>query len=679
MMKPTIHFLIAGLFVCAQLIAKAADISELSLEELLQVQVTSVSRKAQNLQDVAGAVYVITHDDIERSGATSIPEALRMAPGVNVAHLSNNRWAVSVRGFNRRFSNKLLVLIDGRAIYSPLFSGVIWEAEDTLLEDVERIEVIRGPGAAIWGSNAVNGVINIITRNTHDTQGNQLIAGAGTEERGFASFRHGGKSEDGYYRIWGQAYSKDDSVDLAGQQSNDAARSGRIGFRGDWTLNNGNHLMMSGDAYNNPSGDRWNTPDVTSPTGIRVEDIRQTNNGANFLVRNQWLHADGSDSELSAYVNYSITGLENTIREQRTTVDLDYHTRDHIGGRHDVVWGAGYRISHDNTSTQGIFDMQPVSDSFRLASAFVQDEITLPIETVHLILGARLEHNNYTGFEFQPNVRATWTPNPNQVVWGAISRAVRTPSRSERDGALDLRVTPPNMFVHLPMLLRNEKNNDRTLSSETDIAYELGYRHQLSTILSVDIAAFFNNYDKLRSAELGIPALRFVPPSPFPSYIVQPVLSDNSVKAQSYGLELAVDYHPLSWWRLQPSYSYLHMHSSAKTNDPVDELNALLFVGRAPKHQFSLLSSMTLPHQQQLDLWLKHISALEFTDQSGTRIPSYTEVDLRYAWKPVPSLELSLVGQNLFDRRHPEFTPDLLPSQTTQVERGMYVKINWQF
>jgi iron complex outermembrane receptor protein len=252
---------------------------DISLEDLLRVEVTSASRKSERLHDVAAAVFVISRDDIERSGATSIPEALRMAPGVDVARLANNRWAVSIRGFNNRFGNKLLVLMDGRSIYSPIFSGVFWENEDTLLEDIDRIEVIRGPGAAMWGANAVNGVINIITRRPRDTQGNLLVAGAGSEERAFASFRHGGQAGDGHYRVWGKAFDRDESVTGDGRSGNDYWRSGRVGFRGDWSVASGQRLMLSGQAYSNDTGDRWQLPDLTSAQGVRLTDTKQNRQG----------------------------------------------------------------------------------------------------------------------------------------------------------------------------------------------------------------------------------------------------------------------------------------------------------------------------------------------------------------------------------------------------------------
>jgi len=642
---------------------------ELGLEALLKVKVTTASRKTQSLQDVAAAAFVITHDDIERSGATSIPEVLRMAPGVNVARIASNRWAVSARGFNGRFSNKLLVLMDGRAIYSPLFSGVIWEAEDTLLEDVDRIEVIRGSGAAMWGANAVNGVINIITRKARDTQGSMLVAGVGTEDHAFGAFRHGGKAGDGYYRVWGKALSRDESTDLAGKNSNDNSNTGRIGFRGDWPLNDGNSLMVSGAAYNSPSGDRLDVPDVASAQGFTPRNINQTNKGGHVLARHEWLLDDGDEASLQGYVDHSELSLQNTIHEQRTTVDLDFQHRFSPAPKHDLIWGSGYRLSHDNIDALGMMSILPKHSDFKIANVFVQDEISLLPDTLRLTLGVRLEHNSYTGLEAQPNTRIIWTPNPNQTLWGSVSRAVRTPSRTELNSQLDLFVLPDPLGLGVPARVRYMPSADQTLLAEKVTAFEVGYRHQWTPQLSLDAALFYNNSNDLRSANLGIPQL----PSLSVPYILQPVIPNNSLSARSHGLELVLDYQPLTWWRIQPTYSYLNVSSNAPSGDQIDQHNAANNADNAPKHQFSLRSSMTLAEHRQLDIWLRHMSAL------GNRVDGYSALDVRYAWQPMRNLELSMVGQNLLDHRHQEFVPDLLPSQSLQVERSLYFKAKWDF
>lgn len=656
--------------------AHPSEPSDISLEDLLQVEVTSASRKAQRLNDVAAAVFVITREDIERSGATSIPEALRMAPGVDVARLANNRWAVSVRGFNNRFANKLLVLMDGRSVYSPLFSGVLWENEDTLLEDIDRIEVIRGPGAAMWGANAVNGVINIITRRARDTQGNLLVATTGSEERGSIAFRHGGQAGDGHFRVWGKAFTRDEAVTRNGDSGNDYWHAGRVGFRGDWAIGAGDRLMVSGEAYSGPSGDRWQNPDLTSPQGFRLLDVRQGGKGAHLLGRNEWLLANGSEATLQAYIDHTDLDLTGGFREQRTTFDLDFQHRLLVGQTHDIIWGLGYRHSQDRIDSGGIISVLPDARSVTLTSAFVHDDITLLPDTLRLMLGVRLENNSYTGFEPLPNARLMWTPSEHQSLWASVSRAVRTPSRAELDAQVDLRVTPgnsPGNPTPFPILIRNVPGAHQ-LSVEKVLAYELGYRQQFGTGLSADISAFYNEYDDLRAATLANQHFVFA----LPPYIIQDVVPDNSVRARTHGVEISVDWYPLQWWRIQPSYSYLAMRASSKTGDPTSVQSATAIRDSDPQHQFSLRSSMSLADRQQFDLWLRHVGRLGGS-ASGSNIPAYTALDLRYAWRPTRNLELSVVGQNLLDNRHPEFVPNLLPSQALEIERSFYVKAKWQF
>ena len=647
---------------------------ELSLEDLLKTEVTTVSRKSQTLQSTAAAAFVITREDIERSGATNVPEALRMAPGVQVARIANNRWAVSVRGFNGRYANKLLVLMDGRSIYSPLYSGVLWELEDTLLEDIERIEVIRGPGAALWGANAVNGVINIITRKARDTQGSLLVGETGTHERGLVAARHGADSADGHYRIWSKAFSRVPSSDASGTPGNDYWRAARVGFRRDWTLDSANRFTLSGEAYGGPTGDRWNLADVSSPSGFTPTTVEQASQGARLLARREWRREDGSESALQSYIDYVDVNSINAVHQKRLTFDVDYQRRSTLGARHDLLWGANYRFSRDDLVGQGMFSFMPRQRNFLLASAFVQDEITVVPDALRVIAGARLEYNSFTGLEPQPNLRMVWTPTLNQSVWGALSRAVRTPSRSEQDATVDLLVIPGTAPMP-PTVLRNVPSTSGNLKAEKVDTYELGYRRQIDTTLSVDLTGFYSRYRDLRSAQFG--AQSFVPgPS---SYAVQELSTVNGIKAHTHGFEVALDWHPLAWWRVQSSYSHLRMAGAATLNDPAMQRDASDLAGSAPRNQLSLRSSFSLSHRQQFDAWLRHVSQLGATGLQGHIIPAYTTLDLRYGWRPAPALELSIVGQNLLQARHAEFVPDLVPSQSLLVSRGIYFKAKYQF
>ena len=662
-----------GLTTATHAGAASDEVLNLSLEDLLKTEVTTASRKSQALQATAAAVFVITREDIERSGVLSLPDALQMAPGVHVARIANNHWAVSVRGFNGRFANKLLVLVDGRSIYSPLFSGVLWELEDMLLEDIDRIEVIRGPGASMWGANAVNGVINIITRKARDTQGNLVVAGAGDNDRLFGGFRHGGRVGTGYYRAWGKVDRRDVSPGASGEPGNDDLLSRHVGFRGDWSQSAGNRLTVTGEVFNTPGGDRWHIPDLNSPAGFRRTDVQQVGKGAHLLGRQDWILADASEAALQSYIAVTDLKLGDIVHERRTTFDIDFQHRKRLWRAHDVIWGLGYRTSRDDIETQGMIRIDPDQGKVNLFSAFVHDEITLAPDALTLILGTRIEHNSYTGWEPQPNLRLLWTPTSHQTAWGALSRAVRTPSRAERDGTVDLSVVPAVPPMQPAVLVTNVP--DGTLAAEKLTAFELGYRHQFASRFSFDITGFHHRYRDLRTGTTG--SQRFVPG--LPPYVVQEITPDNGAGGHTLGAELALDAHLSGTWRVQASYTYLRARIRAKSSDPVQAAAARELESSSPRHQLSLRSQLSLPGRQQLDLWLRTVSALDYPGDAVRSIPSYTTADLRYAWRPSPRLELSLVGANLLNGDHPEFLTDYLPSELRLVERSFHVKAKWQF
>ena len=658
------HLLPTLLLTCHAAFAadSALDLNELSLEELLKTEVITVARKAQTVQTSAAAVFVISREDIERSGATHLPEALRLAPGVQVARLANNRWAISARGFNGRFSNKLLVLLDGRSIYSPLFSGVIWEGEDTLLEDIERIEVIRGPGASMWGANAVNGVINIITRKARDTQGNLLSIGAGTNEGVFSAARHGGPLENGHFRLWAKAFSHEGS---------DYWRGTRAGFRSDWSLGNGQQFMLSGSMQQGKSGESWNTPDIKTITS--PASITQTNEGAHLLGRYEWLLNDGAEARLQTYLDTADINVRSQIHEQRNTADIDFQYHTAQGKTHAILLGGGYRHSQDKIDSANLLNVIPARRSLSLINAFIHDEITLVPETLQLMLGSRFEQNSVTGFSPQPNARLMWTPNPSQTLWGAIARAVRTPSRTERDAQTDMGIIPANTppsNAPFNTLLRYSPTEDRTLKAEKVTSTELGYRQQWNTQLSMDLAAFRSEYSDLRSAQL----MGFdIPSATTPA--IQHISPNNALKVESYGFEAVFDYRPSTWWRIQPSYSYLRMQINDALPDGISQNYANFLTGNTPRHQASIRSSLLMGGQTQLDFWLRHVGKLAVANVDQSSVPAYTTLDIRYAWRVKPGIELSLTGQNLLQPRHTEFVPDQLPAETLPVERGAYLKL----
>ncbi|MDT7833832.1 TonB-dependent receptor plug domain-containing protein [Aquabacterium sp. OR-4] len=676
----------AVLAACAQAApppAAEAAPAELSLEDLLKADVVTASRKAQAVQDVAAAVYVISREDIERSGASSLPAALALAPGVEVQRLSSGRWAVGTRGFSGRFANKLLVLMDGRSIYSPLFSGVLWEMEGTLIEDIERIEVIRGPGAALWGANAVNGVINILTRPARNTQGTLLAAGTGTLERSSLALRHGGTlggaggsglaGASGHWRAW---FSHQDAThfdDLSGAPANDDWHTTRAGFRADLTLAGGTALSLSGSLSDNSAGDRWYTANLVSATGSDVNHIVQRTNTAHLLARANLLGSDGSETVVQSYLATDRISGGQFFDQHRATVDVDVQHRPRPLGAHDLVLGATWRTSRDRVgSGPGLFSFRNPKRNFTVASVFVNDEITLLPQTLRATVGARIEHNSFTGWEPQPHLRLAWTPNPTQTLWGAASRAVRTPSRAERDIQVDLRVTPASPPVP-PVLLRSTTHPDQALDAERVVACELGFRQQFGPSLALDLALFSNRYTQLTGGATGAQSFEFTPVP----HVVQYLTPGNHLHGRTRGGELVLDWRVLRGWRVQAMVSLVNTHVGSNSSDPVTIGSALSQAGGTPERLSSLRSTLALGSQVDVDARLRHASAISATGVKP--VPAYTTLDLRLAWRARPGLTLSLMGENLLQRRHVEGAPELLPSPTLQVPRSGHVKALWQF
>ena len=652
---------------------KVADdpLLNLSIEELMQITVVTASRQSQKLNQVPSAVFVITGEDIRRSGATSIPEALRMAPGVQVERSSTDKWAVSIRGFNGVYANKLQVLMDGRSIYNPLFAGVQWEQHDTLLEDIERIEVIRGPGATLWGSNAVNGVINITTKNAKDTQGGLLTGGGGSEERRFGGVRYGTKWGDGAYgRVYAKSFDRDGFVDASGRDAPDDWQAGQAGFRVDWQASGQDTLTVQGDIYRGDAGQITSLNSLVPPY-MQTFDERVDFSGGNLLAR--WQRTFSPSSELALHVYYDRTEREErAVGERRDTFDFDLQHRFAFGERQDIIWGLGYRFSRDRIRNSAELGFIPDSQDVNLFSAFIQDEITLVEDRLRLMLGSKFEHNDYTGFEIQPNVRLLWTPDERHAFWAAVSRAVRTPSRVDMDFHNNLSVIPPDTPINpqpLPILLMVNGNPD--LRSEEVVAYELGYRFNPIARFSLDIAGFYNVYDRLRTT--GILAPPMFETTPLPPHLVLPLQFENQMHGHTYGVELAANWQPLDWWRLRSAYTYFQADLSLDAGS-TDVLSLSLAEGSSPKHQFSLLSSMDLSNNLELDLWFRYVGALR-----DPPVDSYTTLDARLAWKPRRDFELSIVGQNMFDSPHLEFGSVFTNSVATEVERGVYVQFDWRF
>jgi iron complex outermembrane receptor protein len=637
-------------------LAQSADsttnnLKSLSLDQLMDVEVTSVSRHPEKLLQTASAIQVITREDIRRSGATSIPEALRLADNLEVAQKNSHDWAISARGFNTALANKLLVMIDGRTVYTPLFSGVFWDVQDYPLEDIERIEVISGPGGTLWGANAVNGVINIITRKATDTQGAYVEGGGGNELQEFGTVRYGDRVGDAtQFRVYGKYVDQGDESIANGSAAQDSWHQAQGGFRLDSVLSPQDDLSVHGDVRDGRENEE---ADSTERTG-----------GGNLV--GQWTHQSDSGSQMSLQSYYDRTHLVDPVAEvtlgaipiapagflkdDLTTLDVDFQDQLQTGSVHHLIWGLGYRFTHDVVQNAPGLGFFPATLNQDLYSAFLQDEIALRSD-VSLTVGSKIEHNDYTGFQYEPNLRLVWSGWQNQAVWGAISRAVRDPSRIDAD----LKEAAP------PLLTILEGAAD--FQSEEVIAYELGYRVQLDGRTSVSLATYFNDYNDVRSTS-------------FTPVTLLPFFFQNNLEGHTAGAELSSNYEVLDNWSLHLGYDLLQEHLHVKPGQ--FDLDAALNETADPQQQVALRSSLTLFGNLEFDNALRWVDEL-VTNNGPTPgiVPSYFSLDSRLAWHTARGIEVSVVGQNLLQPRHVEYG---YPSPLREaIDRSVYARVAWRF
>lgn len=635
--------------------------AELSLEQLMNVEVTSAAKKPQKLEDAAAAITVITQEDIRHSGMTSVPELLRMVPGLQVSQMDGSTWAIGSRGFNGRWSNKLLVLLDGRTLYTPLFSGVYWDAQDLMLEDIDRIEVIRGPGGTLWGANAVNGVINITTKSAAATRGGLVSAGAGNYERQGA-VRYGGEiGENGHFRVYAKSGSQDNFPLATGATAHDQRQIKSAGFRADWALPGGDTVTAQGDAYDGNS-DHTDRDVLLSPPSTVPLNFATALNGSNVLLR--WKRALSATSEWSLQFYYDTYQRRDVQSgEKRNTYDMDFQYRFLAGKIHDIVWGLGYRRTSDETDNKFLASFSPQNHTDTVVSAFVQDDIALAQDRVHLIVGTKVEHNEHTGTEYQPNLRLLWKMNERQTGWAAVSRAVRTPSRADLSIRINAAAFPgPGGTPTLARLLGNPG-----LQAENLLAYEAGYRVRPSERLSLDATAFYNEYRNLMTAENLTP---FFEPG-LPPRFVLPQLFQNKASASSHGLELAGNWQAAEKWRVKAGYAWL----KTLIRRDADSLDTLIEdKGKsAPQNQLQLQVNHALNARTDLSASLYYVDRL-----SSLNVASYTRLDARLAWRPRRDVELSLTGRNLLDRAHMEYVSIEGPS-SSEVPRSVFGAVKWRF
>ena len=644
--------------------AAEKQLTQMSLEQLGNIQVTSVNKAPEEVWKTPAAIYVITQEMIQRSGATNIPEALRLAPGVEVARINADTWSIGIRGFGTRLSRSVLVLIDGRSVYSPLLAGVYWEVQDMLIEDVDRIEVIRGPGGTIWGPNAVNGVINIITKSSKETQGGLVSGGGGNVQQGLGEARYGGAhGKDFTYRVWGKAFAWAPEYHADGHNY-DAWQGGDAGFRMDWTRNTRDNFTLEGTFYNQSFGESVSITNYEPPESY-IQDGTASLSGGNILWR--WERKQGENKSLLLDAYYARDNRhELNFGDLRDTYDVDYLQRRPFT-RQELSWGASIDISHgfEPMVTQGLYFI-PQSRTDQLYTGFIQDEIALKPNKVQLILGSKVLKTNYTGLLAEPTARLLYTPTATQSLWAAFTRAVRTPADVERDFYLSSYLgTAPN---GLPFFARFNANPNFT--SEDLNGYELGYRRMVKKTLYVDIASFFNQYSNLFSEELtGGPAIEDMPP---PQHVIVTAQFGNSYKATTEGGEIVAEWQPTKFWRLNGSYSFLEMHIKIANPNAINVGSPLTTQGSSPQHQVLVQSNLDLPKSVTADFQIRYVSSLP-----GLMIPSYTTGDVSLGWHVNKQVLLSATGQNLFQPWHYEYSYD--PRGPVGIMRAFFGRVTWRW
>lgn len=647
------------------------DLTNMKLEDLmnLRVQVISAAKRPQQLSDAAAAIYVITGEDIRRTGASSVPEALRLVPGMQVARLNNGAWAISARGFAGSIANKLLVLVDGRSIYSPLFGGVLWDLQDFMLQDIDRIEVIRGPGATLWGANAVNGVINIITKSAGATRGGFASVGTGSMERGYAEARYGGMiGAETALRISAKYSDWKSTMDstVAGHfQAPYVTRS--IAMRVDSNLTSADTLMASGQLTSSIFGEMEPIPQYVPPY-VALLSFRYSEGSAFF--NSKWSHVNSETSDYSLRLSYT---YEHAGRGGDTgwSNSLEVEFQDHFQPfeSHDVVWGLAYKANFMHIGSSLAISATRADVTQDVVSGFLQDDISLIPSQLRATIGTKVEYNNFSGFDVEPSARLIWTPNDKTSLWAAVSRAARTPTMAEHYMLHLWGVIPNPVDPTFPPIELMVTGN-REFKSETVTTYELGYRLNPLDNVSLDLAAFYNDSSGLLSVEYGAQAFALTPVP----HVTQALIMGNYVRAHAVGFELSGEWQPTQGWRLRGSYAYWNGNAAKDGGDRAT--TNLTTLGQVPRNQFSFRSSADLPGDLETDITIRYVGALTYTS-----IGAYMAVDARLGWRPSESFDLSVVGQNLIGPPHTEFnaTIDTLPSVAARLGRTVFVKASMTF
>lgn len=673
-LRGVISFVLFCAFACAVMGQNAPpasqtqskDVSQMSIEDLMNLEVTSGAKKEEPLQKTAAALFVITSEDIRRSGATTIPDVLRMVPGVDVAQINGSVWAISARGFNDQFSNKMLVLVDGRTVYSPVFSGVFWDVQDMLLADIDRIEVIRGPGAALWGSNAVNGVINIISKTAAQTQGVIISGAGGNVEGGYGSVQYGGKlGSNGFFRVFTKGFSKDSVAGLQGQGPQDGWNLEHAGFRADWTLRKRDSVTVQGDLLQSFAQGTTDFTTSLAPLVFGLQSGQRHAGAGNLLGRWRRTLSPRSDFTLQAYVDLTRTSV-SAIDLDVTTMDIEFQHHLAAGKRHDIVWGVDFRTLVIQTEGTTAVSFTPAHTTEYLGAGFIQDEIELVPSILRLTLGARLQQDYATGLEFQPDVRLLWTPRPSHSIWLAASRAYRGLTPTDTGVRVLLAPVPSGTGLNVvPESLGNPN-----LSAEASVALQAGYRAKITHTISADVATFYTVYKQLRGQDTGSPILETESGTPF---LLLPETFNNKVSGEAHGIELSMTWRPISSWKITGGYTWFAGNFNDRSIGP--SANAATVIDQDPKHQFNIRSSLDLPHRFEFDAALYSVGHVE----TPVPINAYYRVDARLGWHVGSHTEISVVGQNLLTPHHFEFNNPNDLVEASEVRRSFYGKVTLRF
>lgn len=643
---------------------RTGDLTQTSVEDLLNLEVTSVSKKQEKLSKTPAAVFVITREDIARSGATNIPDLLRMVPGLDVAQVNQSTWAIAARGFNDVYSNELLVTVDGRIVYTPSFGGVFWDTIDMPLEDIERIEVIRGSGGSIWGANAVNGIVNIITKSAADTHGAFVSAQGGMQNYGEATAQYGGKAGSATdYRIY-ETYSNEGALNLQdGTNGGDASHMNQIGFRSDSTLTGKDTLSIQGSLYQREEGTP--TSDLASIAGTPTMDNVLFRTSGGFLQA-AWHHTSSERFDTTLQVSYDQGHRADLLNENRRTIRADFQQRYLWGSRQTLVWGLDFANSDSDTKGSVLFSLDPNDRNLSMGSAFLEDEIAIVPDKLFFTIGTKIEHEFYNGFDDMPTARLAWLASPRQTFWAAVSKSIRTPSARDADSRTN--VGEIGQSGGLPVVLSIFGNPN--IQNESEVNWDAGYRMQIANRFSVDLALFYDHDTNQETDEPGAP---FLESNPGPPHLVMPLVYDNLMYGEEHGIEMFGSWRISDRWTLSPgaAFEQIHMHLEPSSQDTGSVASAQ---GSSPKFSAQLRSHVLLPHRLGWDTSVYRVGSL-----ADPVVQPFTRLDTGLTWNWSDNLSFSAFGQNLLKPEHLEFIDSTGSERSTLMKRGGYAKFTWTF